>query len=58
MAKIKTVKFEKERWIKKYNELALRISHPEYKWRTGSLKQVKERFRVLYCSYLKLKHLL
>jgi len=48
---------EKARWIEKYNELAEKINMPEYKWASGNLKAIRERYTKLYIHYTRTKHI-
>ena len=52
------MQIEKQRWIDKYNKIAVKIGQPEYYWRSDSLKQVKQRYAKVHLTFLSIKHIL
>ncbi len=62
------MQIEKQRWIDRYNETAVKIGQPEYhtinirtgkpRWVSDSLKQIKQRYAKVRFTFKTIKHLL
>ena len=48
---------EKNRWIKFYNRLALKVGNPPFKYYNYSLLKIKRATAKMYMTYIQLTHL-